>query len=161
MPEHPQELCRSEYKPFLEKAFSFWNHLSPSEQALILEKMQILKYPKGALVHSAGNDCLGILLIKSGELRVYMVSEEGREITLYRLGEGDVCVLSASCVLSTITFDVYIDAEVDTVLFQMPSKVFSRSFRKEYLCGVFWLSNISPTFLRCHVGYATNSFYEF
>ncbi len=113
-----------EYKPFLESVFSFWNHLSPSEQSLIMDRMQVLKYPKGALVHSAGNDCLGILLIKSGELRVYMVSEEGREITLYRLGEGDVCVLSASCVLSSITFDVYIDAEVDTVLFQMPSKVF-------------------------------------
>lgn len=114
-----------EYKPYLEKAFSFWNHLLPSEQSLIVEKMQVLKYAKGFLVHSAGNDCLGMLLIKSGELRVYMVSEEGREITLYRLGEGDVCVLSASCVLSSITFDVYIDAEVDTVVFQMPSNIFS------------------------------------
>lgn len=114
-----------EYKPYLEKAFSFWIHLLPSEQSLIIEKMQVLKYAKGVLVHSAGNDCLGMLLIKSGELRVYMVSEEGREITLYRLGEGDVCVLSASCVLSSITFDVYIDAEVDTVVFQMPSNIFS------------------------------------
>lgn len=115
----------SDKKTFLEGHFSFWPHISPAEQALVLEKTQTLKYLKGTAVHTANNDCLGVLLIKSGELRVYMVSEEGREITLYRLFEGDVCVLSASCVLNSITFDVYIDAEMDSVLLQIPSKVFS------------------------------------
>ncbi|HHX15550.1 MAG TPA: Crp/Fnr family transcriptional regulator [Fibrobacter sp.] len=115
----------NENKEFLESHFSFWSHLLPTEQKLVLEKTQTLKCPKGTAVHTANNDCLGVLLIKSGELRVYMVSEEGREITLYRLFEGDVCVLSASCVLSSITFDVFIDAETDSVLLQIPSKVFS------------------------------------
>jgi CRP/FNR family transcriptional regulator len=67
-----------------------------------------------------------VLIVKSGELRTYMLSEDGRDITLYRLGKGDVCILSASCVLSNITFDVYIDAERDTEVLLISSAVFSR-----------------------------------
>lgn len=42
------------------------------------------------------------------------MSEEGKDITLYRLHKEDMCMLSASCVLQTITFDVFIDAEEDS-----------------------------------------------
>ena len=45
---------------------------------------------------------------------LYMMSDEGREITLYRLHRGDICMLSASCVLESITFDVFVDAEEDS-----------------------------------------------
>ena len=43
-----------------------------------------------------------------------MLSDEGKEVTLYRLFAGDMCILSASCVLHNITFDVCIDAEEDS-----------------------------------------------
>jgi CRP/FNR family transcriptional regulator len=59
---------------------------------------------------------VGMLILLSGTLRVYMLSEEGREITLYRLYEGDVCALSVSCILEHITFDIHIDAETDCEL---------------------------------------------
>jgi CRP/FNR family transcriptional regulator len=115
---------KSNQQAFLEEHISCWDKLSIIEQKVLLEKAQVLKYDKGTLVHSAGNDCIGILLIQKGELRVYMVSEEGREITLYRLFEGDVCILSASCVLNSITFDVHIDTESDSEVIQIPSKTF-------------------------------------
>ena len=54
-----------------------------------------------------------------------MLSEEGKEITLYRLGAGDMCVLSASCVLSAITFDVHVDAEEDSEVLLVGSHFFS------------------------------------
>lgn len=76
-------------------------------------------YAAGEPVHHGSCDCIGIILVKSGKLRTYMLSEDGREITLFHLKEGDFCVLSASCILSAVTFDVFIDAEEDTDLWQI------------------------------------------
>lgn len=98
----------------IQSQFTFWKHLSTNEQELLLQNIKKVVYKKGHNLHSADNECLGVLLIKSGELRVYMLSEDGREITLYRLTSGDICILSASCILNSISFDVYIDAEADT-----------------------------------------------
>ena len=73
-----------------------------------------VQYQKGSMIHSGENDCIGVLMIKKGELRVYILSDEGKDITLFRLRDGEVCILSASCILQNITFDVHIDAEVDS-----------------------------------------------
>lgn len=67
----------------------------------------------GKNVHDGG-ECSGVILVRSGSLRVYMMSENGKDITLYRLHKGDMCMLSASCVLEAITFDVFIDADEDS-----------------------------------------------
>jgi CRP/FNR family transcriptional regulator len=71
-------------------------------------------------------ECAGVLIMKSGGIRIYITSEEGREITLYRLESDDICILSASCVLESIDFDVSIDAESDCEILQISSSVFSR-----------------------------------
>ncbi len=65
-----------------------------------------------------------MLLIKKGELRVYILSEEGKEITLYRLRSGDVGILSASCILNNITFDVHIDTESAADMLLIPSLLY-------------------------------------
>ena len=96
------------------KHFDFWPHLSETEKDLISAHTNIVRYEKGTQVHQGPLDCIGVLLIKSGQLRVYTMSEDGREVTLYRLFPDDVGILSASCALDAVTFDVYIDAEEDT-----------------------------------------------
>ena len=68
-------------------------------------------------------DCTGLLLIQSGQLRAYMLSEEGREITLYRLLDMDMCLFSASCIMRSIQFEVTIEAEKDTDLWIIPAEV--------------------------------------
>ena len=80
----------------------------------MLANTTLMRYAKGTCIHSGDNDCKGMLIVKKGTLRTYMLSENGREITLFRQNEGDVCILSASCVLAAITFDVHIDAEEDS-----------------------------------------------
>ena len=92
---------------------SFWDQLTPAQQDFLCRSTREVHYAKGASVHRGDQQCVGVLLIKSGQLRTYMLSEEGRDVTLYRLFAGDVCILSASCVLDAITFDVCIDAEED------------------------------------------------
>lgn len=107
-------------------SFDFWDRLSPSEKNIFESNINRVKYNKGFNLHSADSECLGVLLVKSGGLRVYIISEDGREITLYRLEPGDVCVLSASCILNNITFDVHIDAETDTDAYLINIGAFSR-----------------------------------
>lgn len=110
---------------FLESALSFFPHLSSAEKNLLLQNTAAVSYKKGSSIHRADYKCLGLLLVKSGSLRVYIMSEDGREITLYRIYPGELCILSASCVLSSITFDVYIDAVEDSQVLQVSSSVIS------------------------------------
>jgi CRP/FNR family transcriptional regulator len=81
----------------LSSCFPIWNKLSEKDQNRILQAADTLKVKKDTMLHDSSVDCLGLLVIKSGQLRVYILSEEGREITIYRLFDRDVCLLSASC----------------------------------------------------------------
>jgi len=69
-------------------------------------------------------DCTGLLLVKHGQLRAYILSDEGREITLYRLFDRDMCLFSASCIMRSIQFDVAIEVEKDTSLWIIPPEVY-------------------------------------
>ena len=110
---------------FMKRVLTFWEHLSEFEKNRLTDNTYPVTYKRGETIHSGENDCIGILLIKSGGLRTYMLSEDGREITLYRLVPGDICVLSSSCVLSNITFDVHIEADFDSELLIINSEVYS------------------------------------
>ena len=92
------------------KSFPFWDHLNISDRETLISSSQNVRFRKGTNIHN-GNDCTGVILIKTGSLRLYILSEDGKEITLYRLFPGEMCILSASCVLNSITFDVFVDSE--------------------------------------------------
>jgi CRP/FNR family transcriptional regulator len=100
----------------LSRHFEPWDRMDEADQKDLLAHALLTSYPKGTNLHSGESNCVGLFLIIKGSLRTYMLSENGKEVTLYRLSEGDMCVLSASCVLSTITFDVHVDTEEDTQL---------------------------------------------
>lgn len=106
------------------KQCAFWEHLDEKQKQQLCDNTVLAHYAKGAVVHGGNADCIGVLLVKQGQLRTYMLSEEGRDVTLYRLFSGDICILSASCVLDAITFDVFIDAEEDTDVLLISSAVF-------------------------------------
>jgi len=98
------------FRELFEKTFPFWHAMSLTDQEHLLHASQTVRFERGTRVHD-GNNCTGVILVKSGSLRLYLLSDEGKEITLYRLFPGDMCMLSASCVLESITFDVFIDSE--------------------------------------------------
>ena len=110
----------------LKDRLPFWNRLSSEEKLLLYQNAVSVLYDKHTAIHTADFECIGILLVKSGTLRVYMLSEDGKEITLYRISSGDVCILSAACVLQAITFDVCIDAVSDCDVIQISSAAFSK-----------------------------------
>ncbi len=104
--------------------FPIWNKLTPAHQQRLTDSAEFLKAKAGSVVHNGSMDCLGLLLIRSGQLRVYTLSSEGREITLYRLFDHDICLFSASCVMPNIQFEVIIEAEKDCEMWVLPSCLF-------------------------------------
>lgn len=131
---------------YIPQVLSFWDKLTDAQQKNIMDHIISAKYKKGSTIHSGDMDCIGVLLIKKGELRVYILSDDGKEITLYRLGEGDICILSASCILNNITFDVHIDAEtssevliIDSVLYKQicSQNVYAENFTDKLVIDRF------------------------
>lgn len=101
----------------------FWASLTEQEKEILRKSAVIRRYEKGSFIHSSDRDCLGMLFILSGEIRTYILSDEGREITLFRLYPNDLCVLSASCVISQISFDTQMTARQDTEVLIIPPNI--------------------------------------
>ena len=108
-----------------QKIFPFWEQLNSEEQNMISASVLPQKMKKGDILHRGCGECSGIVHVAKGQLRVYIVSEEGREVTLYRLHQGELCVLSASCLMDAIVFDVMIEAVQETELVVLPSPALS------------------------------------
>ena len=104
--------------------FPMWDKLAPEDQQLLRQSAIEHTAPKGTLLHSGEQDCMGLLLIRSGQLRAYLLSEEGREVTLYRLFDWDICLFAASCMMQSIQFNVFIEAEKDTEMLVIPPSVY-------------------------------------
>ena len=104
--------------------FPIWNKLNAAHRGQILGTLITRTVKKGTVIHNGGNDCTGLLLVKSGQLRAYILSDEGREITIYRLFDRDMCLFSASCMMRSIQFDITIEAEKDTDLWIIPVEVY-------------------------------------
>ena len=101
--------------------FPIWDKLTSAQQERIAATSNLHTVKAGTLLHDGGPDCLGLLLVKSGQLRAYMLSEEGREITISRFFDMDICLFSASCVMRNMHFAVFIEAEKDCEVFVIPA----------------------------------------
>lgn len=111
---------------YIRNHLDFWDKLSESERNMLESNISKVSYNVGDNLYSPDSECLGVLLIKNGGLRVYILSEDGREVTLYRLSPNDICMLSASCILNNITFDVHIEAESKTDAYLINAGTFSK-----------------------------------
>ncbi len=125
--------------------FPFWNEISKSDRKFICQNSFALTYPKGTNIHD-GNECSGVIFVRSGSLRLYMMSEDGKEITLYRLHKGDMCMLSASCVLKTITFDVFVDAEENSECYVISGSAFAEVSARNPQIRIFALETAVSRF---------------
>lgn len=104
--------------------FPLWTKLNKNQQERIRTSLLFREVKKGTMLHDGTLDCTGLFLVRDGQLRAYILSEEGREITLYRLFERDMCLLSASCIVHSLQFEVMIAAEKDTSLWVIPADVY-------------------------------------
>lgn len=107
-----------------EENLPFWNKLNSNEHKTLLEGTVSHTYSANSVVHDDRNKCTGLLMVISGQLRVYIIGETGKEITLYRLFDRDVCVLSASCLIRNITFNVHVTAEKESTILQIATDAY-------------------------------------
>lgn len=107
------------------KDMKFFSFLTDNEKSLVLQTAAKKIYRKGERIHGDNGECSGMLIVLSGKVRAYMLSEQGREITLYYLEDGEICIMSASCVMNCIAFEVHIEADMDTTVIQVPAQTFS------------------------------------
>lgn len=125
--------------------FPFWNTLSDNDKDFLCTHSSEVYFDKEQAVHN-NTECTGLYIVKSGRLRLYMLSEDGKEITLYRLSPGEVCMLSASCVLQSITFDVYIDAEIPSECYMINAAAFHTISEKIPAVKIFALETAVSRF---------------
>lgn len=109
---------------FVKKALPFWDQITPAQQKALQEACTPLTYPAGGQMHRGSEDCVGLFIIQSGQVRTYILSSGGKEITLTRLFRGDVCLFSASCMMKDIRFDVFIEAVQPSSVFLIPTAVY-------------------------------------
>ncbi|MDD2371462.1 MAG: Crp/Fnr family transcriptional regulator [Firmicutes bacterium] len=135
-----------ENQKLVEKHLTFWNKLEDKQKNILLNNIAEKNFIKGDSIHSADEECLGVLLIKSGVLRVFILSEDGREVTLYRLYPGNTCILSASCILNSMSFEVHISADEDTQVLLINIAAFGKVTKENVYAENFSLRNAMERF---------------
>lgn len=131
---------------FLRKTLPYWDKITITEQDTFINNMQSVKYKKGENIHNAIDNCTGMFLVKKGELRIYILSDNGKELTLFRLEKGEVCLLSCACLFKDITFDVFIDAEKDCELYLINSSILSKLHKENPIIENFSLKILIKKF---------------
>ena len=133
------------FEQLYNEVFPFWDKIPDADREYICQNSYALTYPKGKNIHDGG-ECSGVILVRSGSLRLYIMSDEGRDITLYRLHKGDLCMLSASCVLDSITFDVFVDVEEDSECYVISGPAFSWAAKRNPDIRIFALETAVSRF---------------
>ena len=124
----------------------FWEGLSEQQRQRIADVIEYRSVPKGTHIHDSSAECLGLVMVKAGQLRTYILSEDGREITLGRLFEYDVSLLSASCVMPDMQVNVMIEAEKDTEFWSIPACLFKNLMEESLAVANYAQSLMSSHF---------------
>ena len=135
-------MIEKDIKYYIQENIQVWDKLSIDQRNDLVQSSMISCYQQHDNLHGKDSGCIGTLFVLSGQLRVYILSDEGKEITLYRLYKNDSCVLSASCVLANINFDVFIDAEENSEILMINSAVISQIMQKNiyFECYIYKLT---------------------
>ncbi|WP_294428456.1 Crp/Fnr family transcriptional regulator [uncultured Treponema sp.] len=126
--------------------FSFWENLTTEQKNFLANSARTEIFPQNKLIHRTDGECRGIMAVICGALRVYCVSDEGREVTLYRVESGDVCILSASCLMDSIVFDVLIEAIGETKVCLIPSQALHKVEKENPLVELYIYKNATEKF---------------
>ncbi len=130
----------------LESILPFWKNLSDEEKQTVTNKAMYVNQKKGTLIHTSSSECLGLMCVIKGRVRVFINSQNGSEITLYRLLDHDVCVLSASCMMKNLNFSVNMETEEDTNFVIIPKNVYQSLDENNIFVKNYTLSLVNERF---------------
>lgn len=136
-------------KDELARLVPFWHDLTATQRALLAERSRMMACDAGDHVQGAGRGCAGVVFVRTGRLRAFMISEQGREVTLFHVPAGECCVLAASCILPMITFDVALDAAEASELLVIDSQAFGTISRENIHAEAFTYRQATERFSDC------------
>lgn len=104
----------------------FFSKLKEGEKIALEQVSTFTKKEAGVILHAGKEDCSGLFVLKKGRIRGYMVTEDGKEITLFRLIDNEICIFSASCMMKNIRFDVWLLSETPVEYLLVPTYYFDK-----------------------------------
>ncbi len=122
---------------FIQETLGFWKSLNNGQKKLLEQSLVKKEFHVGEFMRGNSEYCAGLFLILQGQVRAYIISESGKEITLYRLFDRDVCIFTASCILKNITFDIFIEVEKETKAFLIPTASFLKLSKESIAVQAF------------------------
>ena len=131
---------------FLAKNLPFWNMLNEHQQEMLIKNTTMNKLPKGAAMFYDAQNCSGVQLVKLGQVRVFIASPNGGQITLYRLVENDICVMSAACMIQNIDFEIHVEVEKDSEIYLIPKITYTKISNECHAVKDFTLELVSSRF---------------
>ena len=133
----------------LRELVPFWAALKPDQRTFLSQRSRRMRFDAGAHVQGAGAGCAGVVFVRSGRLRASMLSDQGREVTLFHVQPGECCVLAASCILPMITFDIALDAAEDSDLLVIDSQAFGTVSQENIHAEAFTYRQATERFSDC------------
>jgi CRP/FNR family transcriptional regulator, anaerobic regulatory protein len=127
----------------LKASFPFLNKIKPDMLKKFIETIKIWKYPIGTMILEEGSSCTNMVFVLDGIIRVYKLSPEGKEITLYRLKNGETCVLSVSCIMGNLHYPAMAEVEEEVILGVISAEFYKELFLAEVACQQFIFNTIS------------------
>lgn len=114
------------------RSFPFWESLTESQKKQLRDSTTVNQCTKKTVLHFGGGECAGVQIIASGRARVFITSPGGGDITLFRLLEGDVSILSAACMMNGMDVELDMEMETDCVIYTISKKAYRRLYDE---CG--------------------------
>jgi len=100
--------------------------LEPGVRDLLVRQSRVIRVKKDSVIFGAGKTPENLLMLLSGTIRVQELSESGREIVLYRVSEGESCVLTTACILAYEDYSAEGIAETDVEAVAIPRDTFDQ-----------------------------------
>ncbi|MBR5970257.1 MAG: Crp/Fnr family transcriptional regulator [Lachnospiraceae bacterium] len=107
----------SEYLPV-------WSRLTEKEQDVLRKNASLHRVSAGEAIGGGAGKCTGLFVVTEGQIRAYLISESGKEFTLFRLLNRDLCLFSASCMMNSFQSDIMVKAERDSSFWLIPAEVY-------------------------------------
>lgn len=95
---------------------------APFDFLLTRPEVTQITAPAGTIISNIGDPCQNLIILQKGQVRVYRPAEDGRSITLYHVGQGESCILTASCIMNTEKFPAIAEIEKNAEGLIIPAK---------------------------------------
>ena len=111
----------------------------------ILDSAQLMDAPAGTALATAGSNCTNFMLLLDGEVRIYQEDENGREMTLYRIAPGDVCLMSLNSLIHDRPFRANAKSESNISMILFSAEDFHKAMKVSDAFRMLILSSLVDT----------------